>query len=529
MKGPGTVREMWAVISFGCLLSLFVTPSAVAGGKRAEYHPSRVLIKFKRPPSDQLLAKIRSKHQLELMKIIRKLDVYKMEVRHPVGIPELASRIAKEKLVEYAEPDYIRYAAYTPNDPGFSQQWGLLKVGVSDYWDVQMGSPDVVVAVLDTGMDLDHPDLVSQLWVNAGEVPGNEVDDDGNGYVDDIYGYDFRGDGLMFVPLDAEDPVPEDDHGHGTHVSGRVAAATDNNVGVAGMAPNVKIMVVRVLGGLLGSGYISDIAEGALYAVDNGASVINMSLGGTRPSLTEYNAYRAAHDAGVLIAAAAGNSGDMGNPIEYPGGYAFTVAVGASDPCDEIAGFSTYGFQVEVSAPGVETLSTILGGGYEASGWSGTSMSTPHVAGLAALLFSEMPALSDWQVRLMIREGVVDAGIPGWDQYHGFGRIDCPTLLGVSVPSTSELHLINPVEGSVVPRTAVLTFLWSPVDGAASYTLTLNVPNKPPKDFSLSETVFTVPPRIWRNLPVGSYTWEVQALDPIGAVIAQDSSSFSKP
>ena len=156
-------------------------------------------------------------------------------------------------------------------------------------------------------------------------------------------------------------------------------------------------------------------------------------------------------------------------------------------------------------------------------------MSTPHVAGLAALLFSEMPALSDWQVRLMIREGVVDAGIPGWDQYHGFGRIDCPTLLGVSVPSTSELHLINPVEGSVVPRTAVLTFLWSPVDGAASYTLTLNVPNKPPKDFSLSETVFTVPPRIWRNLPVGSYTWEVQALDPIGAVIAQDSSSFSKP
>ncbi|MHC4193065.1 MAG: S8 family peptidase [Planctomycetota bacterium] len=529
MKSLDALKKMRAVISLCCLVFLFAAPSVVAGGKTAEYHPSRVLIKFKSPPSDQLLAKIKSKHGLELMKIIRKLDVYRMEAKHRVGIPELASQIAKEELVEYAEPDYIRYATYTPNDPSFSQQWGLLKVGVSDYWDVEMGSPDVVVAVLDTGMDLDHPDLVSQLWVNAGEVPGNEVDDDGNGYVDDIYGYDFHGDGLIFVPPDAEDPVPEDDNGHGTHVSGRVAAATDNNVGVAGMAPNVKIMVVRVLGGFLGFGYTSDIVEGALYAVDNGASVINMSLGGTQPSLTEYNAYQVAYDAGVFIAAAAGNSGDVGNPIEYPGGYAFTIAVGASDPCDDIAYFSSHGFQVEVSAPGVETLSTILGGGYEAAGWSGTSMSTPHVAGLAALLFSEMPTLSNWQVRLMIREGVVDAGAPGWDRYHGFGRIDCPTLLGVSVPSTSELHLINPVEGSVVPRTAVLTLLWSPVDGAQSYTLTVNLPTGPSKEFDLSKTVFIIPPRIWRNAPVGTYTWEVQALDPTGGVIAQDSSSFSKP
>jgi subtilisin family serine protease len=476
---------------------LFVTPAVVEGGKPAEYHPSRVLIRFKSPPSDALLAKIKSKHGLELIKIIRRLDVYKMEVKDRVSIRELASRIGKEKLVEYAEPDYIRYASYIP--------------------------------VLDTGVDLDHPDLAGQLWINVGEIPGNGIDDDGNGYVDDIYGYDFHGDGPIIVPPPAEDSVPEDDNGHGTHVSGRVAAATDNNVGVAGMAPNVKLMTVRALGGFLGIGYTSDIVEGTLYAVDNGASVINMSIGGTSVSLTEYNAYQTAYQSGVLIAAAAGNSGSSGNAIEYPGGYVFTMAVGASDPCDDIAYFSSRGYQLEVSAPGVETLSTALGGGYRAAGWSGTSMATPHVAGLAALLYSQMPTLSNWQVRLMIRQGVVDAGAPGWDPYHGFGRIDCPTLLGVSVPSSAQLHLINPVEGAPVRGNGVLSFLWSPVDGAVSYTLSVTLPNTSVREFDLTETLMTVPPNKWSAAPTGTYSWQVQALDPTGATIAEDGSSFFKP
>lgn len=527
MKKYDDVKKKCILISSFCFVCLLVASGVVEGSKVLEYHPSRILIKFKSLPSAELLEGIESKYGLEAIKVIWKLDVYKMAVKNRADIPKLVSRIAKEKIVEYAEPDYVRYTCFVPNDPRCPQQWGLRQIEVDQFWDVEMGSPDVVVAVLDTGIDLSHPDLVNQLWINPGEIAGNQIDDDENGYVDDIYGYDFHGDG-SFPPVGDEDPVPQDDNGHGTHVSGRVAAETNNSIGVAGIAPGVKIMVVRVLGGILGFGYSSDIVEGVLYAVDNGASVINMSLGGTSASLTEYNTYKVAYESNVLVAAASGNDGGGANPISYPAGYVFNMAVGASDSSDNIAYFSTHGFQLEVSAPGVETLSTTLGGGYGFTGWSGTSMAAPHVAGLAALLYSQTPTLTNWQARLMIRDGVVDAGSPGWDQYHGFGRVDCPTLLGVSIPSPSSLHLINPIEGSSLPANAILSFAWSPVDGAANYKLIVNLPSGGIKEFDLSDTILTILPKRWRNAPVGNYTWEVQALDGLGTVIAQESSSFSK-
>ncbi len=394
-------------------------------------------------------------------------------------------------------------------------------------WDVSIGIREIVVAVLDTGIDLDHSDLINQLWRNHGEIPGNRRDDDGNGYVDDFNGYDFAG-GTVFSPgPSAEDPIPEDLYvGHGTHVSGTIAAEQDNIEGISRVAPGTRIMAVRCLGGILGTGYSSDLSEGIVYATDNGANIINMSLGGTGISSTEYLALKHAWDNNVFIAAAAGNDGDGSNSLNYPAAYVFAMSVGATDSADLIAPFSTHNEFVEISAPGVEILPRFLGAVTSLPCGQGLPWQHRMLPGWLPFCTPQFPGISNWQVRLMLQSGVVDRGDEGWDQFYGYGRADGAKLLAVDPPSEQVLQIIAPPNGIQFRSGALVAVLWNPVESAARYRITTVLPGGSVNVKILTEPYITVPPAV--SLSAGNYVVTVRAETSSGAVIASDSVSFSR-
>jgi subtilisin family serine protease len=252
-------------------------------------------------------------------------------------------------------------------------------------------------------------DLSTGIWINAGEIPGNGVDDDGNGFVDDVNGWNFAdGNNAIY-----------DDYGHGTHVAGIAAGRINNGIGIAGMAGNVTIMSVDVFP-RSGFGTYEDLIQGMIYATDNGARVINLSLGATSYSKGEEAAVDYAWAHGVVVVAAAGNTGRTS--YHYPAGHPHAIAVAATDAYDNLAGFSTRGDFVDVAAPGVSIWSTFPGNRY--GRLSGTSMATPHVAGLAALILSLDPGLTPDQVRALIEQNADDLGSAGWDPNFGHGRIN---------------------------------------------------------------------------------------------------------
>jgi subtilisin family serine protease len=293
---------------------------------------------------------------------------------------------AKRPGVRFVEPNY-RYAAQSvPSDELFEEQWSLADdrlLGVQSAWDVTTGGGPVV-AVIDTGADLTHPDLRDNLWRNPREVPGNGIDDDANGFVDDVNGVD----------LVNRDGDPTDDNGHGTHVAGILAARGANRVGVTGVAQKAKIMVIKALAAdSIGSALT--MAEGVRYAVANGARIINMSVSGPGRSQAFEEAAQAASDAGVLMTVAAGNSGhDLDAAPEYPAGFtaAHVIAVAATSRTGKIVSISNRGSgTVDIAAPGQSIVSTAMGGDYEIR--SGTSMAAPHVAGAFVLLAAARPDL----------------------------------------------------------------------------------------------------------------------------------------
>ena len=307
-----------------------------------------------------------------------------------------AALAAAGNIVALAEPDHIVYALEsTPNDPSYGELWGMNKIDMPKAWDISTGTGGVVVGVIDTGCDLDHPDLISNLWVNTGEIPTNGIDDDLNGFVDDVHGYDFRN----------NDGNPSDDTGHGTHVAGTIGAVGNNGIGVAGVNWSTRIMILKFLGP--SGGYISDAIESLNYAVmmkQQGVSVrlTNNSWGdSTQPgyySPTMHNAIEASKDAGMLFVTAAGNNGkdNDAEPI-YPASYDSSniITVANTTSSDGKSGTSNYGAtSVDLGAPGTGIHSTTVGGGY--GNKSGTSMASPHVAGVAALIWELMPDLS-WQ------------------------------------------------------------------------------------------------------------------------------------
>jgi subtilisin family serine protease len=335
-------------------------------------------------------------------------------------------RLNSAAEVQAAEPNRFREAQVTtPNDPEFAAEWGLQTINAPTAWDTQRGDPSIVVAVVDTGIDLDHPDLVGNLVAGADFVDLKGVPPGA--------GFHFEGDVLT------PDDVPEDEVGHGTHVAGTIAAVTDNGTDVAGVAWTVGLMPVRVLGRVVrdsdgfvsGTGTAVDIAAGIRHAVDHGASIINLSLGSYGDAFVERDAIAYAVAANVLVVAAMGNDNTT-NPM-FPAAYPGVLAVGAIGQDERRAPFSNTGPHIGVAGPGVDIRSTFLGGG--TADLSGTSMASPHVAGVAALVRSADGSLTAAQVRdrlkataRPLRDTPADP-IP--NERYGSGVVDAAAALGV--------------------------------------------------------------------------------------------------
>ncbi|OUL37816.1 hypothetical protein BV372_00190 [Nostoc sp. T09] len=288
-----------------------------------------------------------------------------------------------------------------PNDSDFANLWGLNKIKAPAAWHYTRGSKNVVVAVVDTGVDYNHPDLAANIWTNSREIAGNGIDDDGNKYIDDIHGWDF-GDG---------DNNPTEDHplgGHGTHVSGILGASGNNRLGVIGVSPNVSIMPTKHFSSSDTEGYLWDVPQGIYYAIDNGAKVINLSFGSSYFDQAQYDALKYAYDRGVLVIAAAGNSNQNTDTTpHYPANYDLPniISVTATDKNDQLAYFSNFGVNsVDLAAPGVNIKSTLPNNQY--AEWNGTSMAVPYVSGAAALLLATNPNLSVLDLRYALLSSV---------------------------------------------------------------------------------------------------------------------------
>ncbi|MGB3511209.1 MAG: S8 family serine peptidase [Microcoleaceae cyanobacterium] len=320
-------------------------------------------------------------------------------------VEDTIRRYKDDERIKFIEPNYIVNGDATiPNDPSFNQLWGLNNTGQSggtpdadidapEAWDIETGDNDVVVGVIDSGIDHNHPDLDDNMWVNTGEIAGNNIDDDNNGYVDDVHGYDFVN----------NDGDPFDDNSHGTHVAGTIAAEGDNGIGVAGVNWDAQLMGLKFLNAN-NSGSTFNAILAVEYATMMGADLTNNSWGGGGESQGLYNAIAAAGASDSLFVAAAGNNSSNNdfNPF-YPATYDLDniIAVASTDRNDNLSGFSNYGAtSVDLGAPGSSIYSTVPGGGYAT--FNGTSMASPHVSGVAALLLAENPDLSYEEVKEII-------------------------------------------------------------------------------------------------------------------------------
>lgn len=355
-------------------------------------------------------------------------------------------------------------SAAVPIDPFHKEQWYLEAVGMSEAWEYAKGSPTVTVAVLDSGVDLTHPDLVERIRTNPGEIPGNGVDDDRNGYVDDVHGWDFVGNDADPNP-DIGPSSPVDGANHGTLVAGIIGAAGSNGIGITGIAWNVSLLPLRVLDET-GTGGTQNVVRAVRYAVAAGARVINISFTGPHYSAQLAEALREAHDAGVLVVAAAGNEGDTERggdlnvypsyPACYrgPSGERVVLGVAALGQDGVKSSFSSYGSDcVGISAPGERIFSTqayrpALADFREAYGdsWSGSSLSAPVVSGVAALLASMDPSLDADGLYAFLRASAkdVDALNGPYAGHLGAGQVDAAAaalavqqaLLGGGAPAT---------------------------------------------------------------------------------------------
>ncbi|HNP25042.1 MAG TPA: S8 family serine peptidase, partial [Panacibacter sp.] len=388
------------------LLVLYVL-NAQSGNQapQNEYVANRVIIKFRAgiPAATLADVKARIKNEIQTTKT-RNLKLIDAEVwEFSKGkVSDIISKWKNDPRIKYIEPDYIVHGSNDPNDPLYPSLWGMAKIKASQAWDITTGS-NVVVGVIDAGVDYNHPDLAANIWTNPGEIANNGIDDDNNGFVDDVHGYDFVN----------NDGDPMDDNRHGTHVAGTIAARGNNNTGVVGVNWTAKIMALKFLGSN-GSGTNSDAIRAIQYATQMGARLTNNSWGGGSYSQAMYDAIKAAGAANIMFVAAAGNTASNNDAqpyLAYPSTYDLDniISVAATDINDLKASFSNYGATtVDLGAPGVDILSTYPlwhpSGPYATI--SGTSMAAPHVAGVAALIWSQHPTFSAEDVKTIIMNSV---------------------------------------------------------------------------------------------------------------------------
>lgn len=368
------------------LATLYIIVPPVSS-QESDQSTDQVLVKFK-----QNVSETDQQKTIEGLTITRERKVERLNIQvvktSKDQVAAVVQKLKQNPKVEYAEPDFKAQAFEDPNDSYYSQQWGLPKIKAVEGWAVSLGSSDVDIAIVDTGVDSTHPDLSGKVVSRANFT--TDSDADGNG--------------------------------HGTHVAGIAAALTNNNQGIAGVNGNSRLISVKVLDNS-GSGYYSWIANGITWAVDNGAEVINLSLGGSSSSQALQDAINYASSKGVVIVAAAGNSSSSG--ASYPAYYSPVLAVAATDSNDNKASFSNYGSWVDIAAPGVSIISTYKGG---YSKLSGTSMASPFVAGLAGLVKGQHPDWSNNQVRNQI-ESTADK-IAKTGSYWMNGRINVCKAVG---------------------------------------------------------------------------------------------------
>jgi len=476
--------------------------------------PQRIIVKFKSPPvngSDKM-TEIRPENFAEIRKLkddsrvgeISRFSVqgnrapreelfrntFLMDLGEKVNPDAVVQELLRLDFIEYAEIDRLAEFYDIPDDPLFPVQWNLNNTGQEHYYvirhlgpyndtlsmtsgtpgaDIEAGNvlgnpPDIlkvpVAAILDSGVDINHPDLMDNIWTNGNEVAGDGIDNDHNGYVDDVHGWNF-GD-LLFG---TGNNVVTDQDGHGTHCAGIVASVTNNTIGVAGVCPESKIMPVKIDPLPL----VSSIAQGVVYAADNGADVINMSFGLAYPSPLLEEAMAYARRKGVVLCAASGNDGT--EFYNYPAMSDLTIAVGATSSLDQVSSFSTYGTNIDICAPGEDIVSLRAAGtDTYASGYpqepgvhiistnyyiaSGTSMACPHVVGAAAYLKGVSPGLSPDAVESILISSAEDfidpygAGwdLPGWDMYSGHGRLNLAKSLEQSPDMNLEISSPRPFE-----------------------------------------------------------------------------------
>lgn len=413
------------------------TPTPFPVDLRGEYLADQIVVRLQPHLRAGVINQLADLVGGELKRTVPSVGVYVISV--PTGsVAQAIALIQDHPAVKWVSPNYVTHAFYTPNDSYWDSQPNLPQIQVPALWDVTFGKTDTVVAVIDSGVDTSHADLQGKFWYNLGEAGyddaghdrgHNGLDDDANGYVDDVLGLNTLDDSANV----------NDDLGHGTQVAGLIAATTDNYEGLAGIAPNARIMVIKALAAD-GTGTYLQLAEGLMYAADHGARIINVSLGGDTPSplLNEAINYAAAR--GALIVAAAGSN------RAFPAAYSAALAVGAVDGNNQVAWFSASSRDVNVLAPGVGVLSTVPGG-YDYG--SGSSIAAAHVSGVAALLDSVPGFDSTAQIREALEATMLDVGsaqlglltgaglVQAFDAANYYGPIMTPTPLpaALNVPA----------------------------------------------------------------------------------------------
>ncbi|MBT2684928.1 S8 family peptidase [Bacillus sp. ISL-37] len=359
----------------------------------SHYYDHEATVDFVKEPSVEEIDEITRDIKGWVIKHLNSIYIFRSTV---METPEMIEYFNQRKNIEYSEPNFIlmQNEVSGPNDLLYQEnyQWNLPVIGTEQGWTVTRGTEEIEIAIVDTGVDLDHPDLRNRI----------------------VKGYNVIN----------EKADPDDDNGHGTHVAGIIASETDNNEGVAGMTWFSRIMPIKAMGAK-GYGTTFDIAKGIVWAVDHGADVINLSLGNYQPSKVLEEAVRYAYQKNVVMVSAAGNDGS--DQPTYPSAYPEVLSVAAVDYNGNRASFSNYGDYIDIAAPGVYIPSTYFNKQYAAL--SGTSMAAPHVAGLAALIKSANPDLKSSQVIRIIKNSAIDLGEQGKDIEYGNGLIDVNSAL----------------------------------------------------------------------------------------------------